>query len=138
MRTTSLFLILVGLVLVMLSLASGGGLAAGPAAAPTAGGVPVVVSILPGPTTPPQSSPPPSTPAPTTPAGPTLPGPTSPGNTPAVPPGGAVTPSPPAGGTMPGTGTAGFGWLFWTGVALVVFGVVLLVLAAPRRRGTPA
>jgi len=39
---------------------------------------------------------------------------------------------------MPGTGTAGLGWLFWTGVALVVFGVVLLVLAAPRRRGTPA
>jgi len=143
MRTTSLFLILVGLVLVMLSLASGGGLAAGPAAAPTAGGVPVVVSVLPGPasgtptppgpttpatTTPPQSTPPPSTPAPTTPAGPTPPG----------PPGGAVAPSPPAGGTMPGTGTAGFGGLFWAGVALALFGVVLLVLGAPRRRGTPS
>jgi hypothetical protein len=131
MRTTSPFLILVGLVLVMLSLASGGGLAAVPAAAPTAGGVPVVVSVLPasgtatptppGPTTPatspPQSTPPPSIPTPTTPpAGPT----------------------PTAGGTMPGTGTAGFGGLFWTGVALVVFGVVLLVLGAPRRRGAPA
>jgi hypothetical protein len=91
MRTTSLFLILVGLVLVMLSLASGGGLAAGPAAAPTAGGVPVVVSILPGPasgtppppgpttpatTTPPQSTPAASTPAPTTRPGPTASGPT--------------------------------------------------------------
>jgi hypothetical protein len=39
---------------------------------------------------------------------------------------------------MPGTGTAAFGGLFWTGVALVLIGVVLLVSGAPRRRGAPS